>query len=99
MLTNRSLDAAEAASMGLVTRVVADDELAAQTEQLAKDFANCARLSTAYVKKLLFASTDNDLETQMELEGQRVSRCATSPDGREGIRTFVEKRKPEFEQG
>lgn len=99
MFTNRTLDAAEAAAMGLVTRVVADDELAAQTEQLAKDLANSARLSNTYVKKLLLASAHNDLETQMELESQLVSRCAASADGREGIQAFVEKRKAEFEQG
>jgi 2-(1,2-epoxy-1,2-dihydrophenyl)acetyl-CoA isomerase len=85
MLTNRTLSAQEACTLGMVTRVVTDDDLAAQAEQ------------TAYVKKLLLASPGNDLETQMELEGQLVSRCAASPDGREGIQAFVDKRKPKFE--
>jgi len=97
MLTNRTLSAQEACAMGMVTRVVADDDLAAQAEQVASDLANSARLSTAYVKKLLLASPGNDLEAQMELEGQLVSRSAASPDGREGIQAFVDKRKPEFE--
>lgn len=97
MLTNRTLGAQEACELGVVTRVVADDDLAAQAEQVASDLANSARLSTAYVKKLLLASPGNDLEAQMELEGQLVSRCAASPDGREGIRAFVDKRQPEFE--
>jgi 2-(1,2-epoxy-1,2-dihydrophenyl)acetyl-CoA isomerase len=96
MLTNRTLSAAEAGELGLVTRVVADDELRQQANQVATDLADSARLSTAYVKKLLLASAGNDLETQMELEGQLVSQCAASPDGREGIQAFVEKRKPEF---
>jgi 2-(1,2-epoxy-1,2-dihydrophenyl)acetyl-CoA isomerase len=97
MLTNRTLSAQEACALGIVTRVVADDDLAAQAEQVASDLANSARLSTAYVKKLLLASPDNNLEAQMELEGQLVSRCAASPDGREGIQAFVDKRQPEFE--
>jgi 2-(1,2-epoxy-1,2-dihydrophenyl)acetyl-CoA isomerase len=97
MLTNRTLSAQEACTLGMVTRVVTDDDLAAQAEQVASDLANSARLSTAYVKKLLLASPGNDLETQMELEGQLVSRCAASPDGREGIQAFVDKRKPKFE--
>ena len=97
MLTNRTLGAQEACALGMVTRVVADDDLAAQAEQVASDLANSARLSTAYVKKLLLASPGNDLEAQMELEGQLVSRCAASPDGREGIQAFVDKRQPEFE--
>ncbi len=97
MLTNQTLGAQEACALGMVTRVVADDDLAAQAEQVASDLANSARLSTAYVKKLLLASPGNDLEAQMELEGQLVSCCAASPDGREGIKAFVDKRQPEFE--
>ena len=97
MLTNRTLDSQEACALGMVTRVVADDDLAVQAEQVASDLANSARLSTAYVKKLLLASPGNDLEAQMELEGQLVSRCAASPDGHEGIQAFVDKRQPEFE--
>ena len=96
MLTNHTLSAGEALELGLVTRVVADDALMEQADQLAAELAASARLSTAYVKKLLLASGNNDLETQMELEGQLVSSCAASPDGREGIQAFVEKRKPEF---
>ena len=96
MLTNRTLNAAEACDLGLVTRVVADDELESQAQRVAADIAASARLSSAYVKKLLLASSANDLETQMELEGQLVSQCAASPDGREGIQAFVDKRKPEF---
>ncbi|MDH3760691.1 MAG: enoyl-CoA hydratase-related protein [Gammaproteobacteria bacterium] len=97
MLTNRTLSAAEARELGLVTRVVNDDDLRAEAEQIAAELAASARLSTAYVKKLLLASSGNDLETQMELEGQLVSQCAASPDGREGILAFVEKRKPDFQ--
>ena len=96
MLTNRTLSATEARELGLVTRVVADDDLQAEVDKVAGELAQGARLSTAYVKKLLLASAGNDLETQMELEGQLVAQCAASPDGREGIQAFVEKRKPDF---
>ena len=96
MLTNRTLNAVEACDLGLVTRVVADDELEQQVLQVASDLAAGARLSTLYVKKLLLASSGNDLDAQMELEGQLVSRCAASPDGREGIQAFIAKRIPEF---
>ncbi|MFZ9038847.1 MAG: enoyl-CoA hydratase/isomerase family protein [Gammaproteobacteria bacterium] len=96
MLTNRTLNATEACELGLVTRVVADDDLQAEADKVARELAQGARLSTAYVKKLLLASAGNDLETQMELEGQLVAQCAASPDGREGIQAFVEKRKPDF---
>lgn len=97
MLTNPTLSADEARGIGMVTYVVADDELWAEADRLAGDLAAGARLSTAYVKKLLLASSANDLETQMELEGQLIESCVSSRDGREGIQAFVEKRKPEFE--
>jgi 2-(1,2-epoxy-1,2-dihydrophenyl)acetyl-CoA isomerase len=97
MLTNRTLDAREACELGLVTRVVADAELEAESERLAAELAGAARLSTAYVKKLLLASAGNDLETQMALEGQLLAQCAASKDGHEGLTAFVEKRKPEFQ--
>ena len=96
MLLNPVLTAAEACDLGLVTRVVADSELGAESERLAAEMASGARLSTAAVRKLLMASAGNHLEEQMELEGQLISRCAASPDGREGLDAFVAKRKPEF---
>jgi len=96
MLTNRTLDAGEALEFGIVTRVVADDELQAECERLAAELAAGAALSNAYVKKLLLAGTANDLHTQLDLEAQLISQCAASPDGREGIQAFVDKRKPSF---
>jgi enoyl-CoA hydratase/carnithine racemase len=41
-------------------------------------------------------SFDHDLETQLELERQGISECAAHPDGQEGLKAFVEKRKPSF---
>ena len=96
MLSNRSLSAAEACEMGMVTRVVADAELLQEADRLAEEFATGARLSNAYVKKLLLASAGNDLDAQMRLEGQLLSHCAASPDGREGIQAFFDKRKADF---
>ena len=81
---------------GIVTRVVPDQELRAECERLAAEFADGAGLSNAYVKKLLLAGAGNDLETQLDLEAQLISQCAASPDGREGIQAFVDKRKPKF---
>jgi 2-(1,2-epoxy-1,2-dihydrophenyl)acetyl-CoA isomerase len=97
MLCNPTLDAREACEIGLVTRVVADQDLVTETDRIAGELANGARLSGAYARKLLQASPDNNLETQMALEGQLLAQCAASPDGREGIQAFVDKRKPDFE--
>jgi 2-(1,2-epoxy-1,2-dihydrophenyl)acetyl-CoA isomerase len=97
MLSNRTLGAAEAAEIGMITRVVADDDLQAEAGRQAEQLARGPRLSHGYVRKLLLASAGNDLEAQMTLEGQLLSRCAASPDGREGIQAFFDKRRPGFE--
>jgi 2-(1,2-epoxy-1,2-dihydrophenyl)acetyl-CoA isomerase len=52
--------------------------------------------SFAWSKKLMLASFNNTLETQLELEREGISACAAHPNGQEGIRAFVEKRKPIF---
>ncbi|MFT5220746.1 MAG: 2-(1,2-epoxy-1,2-dihydrophenyl)acetyl-CoA isomerase [Planctomycetota bacterium] len=96
MLTNNTLSAAQAFDLGLVTQVVADDQLPLECQQLAEQLAKGSLNSIAAVKKLLLCSFNNSLETQMELEGRSVAQCAASPDGREGISAFIEKRTPTF---
>lgn len=96
MLTNRSLPAQEASQWGLVTEVVADDELANRTNQLADQMAATARGSNGGVKALLLATFSSGLEEQMELEGRLIAALADSADGREGIDAFLAKRKAEF---
>ena len=58
--------------------------------------AKSALHSFAWSKRLLTESLNHTLETQLELERQGISDCARHPNGREGIRAFIEKRKPVF---
>lgn len=97
MLTNRTLTAQEAYDWGLVTKVVPDSSLQETAMSLAKQFAAGPRLAQSVVKKLLLCTLRNALEEQMEIEGREIARVTMSPDGAEGIRAFVEKRKPKFE--
>ncbi|MCV7151198.1 enoyl-CoA hydratase/isomerase family protein [Mycolicibacterium pyrenivorans] len=96
MLTNRRLTAAEALEWGLVNYVVDDADLGAFTDKLATDLAAGAAGSHAAVKKLLLATFDNGIETQMELEGRLIAANADGRDGREGIDAFLAKRAPDF---
>ncbi|GAB3222995.1 enoyl-CoA hydratase/isomerase family protein [Mycolicibacterium hippocampi] len=96
MLTNRRLSADEAMQWGLVNYVVDDAEVIGFTDKLVTDLAAGATQSHAAVKKLLLATFDNGIETQMELEGRLLAANADGPDGREGIDAFLTKRKPEF---
>jgi 2-(1,2-epoxy-1,2-dihydrophenyl)acetyl-CoA isomerase len=96
MLTNRQLSAQEAAVWGLVNQVVTPAELLTTATRLARKLACGSLESHAYVKKLLLASFDNGLETQMALEARAIAACAASPDGQEGVRAFLGKRAPRF---
>ena len=97
MITNRRLSAAEALEWGLVTQVVADDELAEAAMGLARQLASGPTQAYGSVKRLLNESFTSTLETQMELEARVFVENAERHDGREGIQAFVEKRKPNFE--
>jgi len=96
MLTNRRLSAAEAFDWGIITKVVPDDELIAESEKLARSLASGPSRACGATKKLLLASAVSDLETQLEAESDTIVAMTDSRDAREGIRAFLEKRKPNF---
>ncbi len=95
-LTNRMLGAAEAMELGIVDRVVPDDDLMAEAEKQARAFAEGPTGAYGAVKRLMMESFQNGLETQMELESRSIAARASSADGREGVGAFAEKRKPVF---
>ncbi len=96
MLTNRRLSAAEALDWGLITRLVDDEQLADEALKVAQQFAQGPTNAFSTVKKLLLTSSENSLETQMELEARGIAAMTTTEDGREGITAFTEKRVPTY---
>ena len=96
MLTNRVLTAADAADWGIVTRVVDDDALRDEALALATTLAAGSLGAHGGVKRLLAETFGNPLETQLELEARTIAERAASPDGREGVTAFVERRPPRF---
>lgn len=96
MMTNRKLTALEALDWGLVNQVVPDEELKNSVTSLAATLAQGPTNAYATIKKLLVSSYTNSLETQMEIESRSISECAASKNGKEGISSFLEKRKPNF---
>ncbi len=96
MLTNRRLTAAEALDWGLVNQVVPGDQLLPTATKLAATLAAGPTRSFGAVKALLTETFEHGLESQMELEARAIAAASTSPDGQEGIRAFLEKRKPQF---
>jgi len=95
-LTNRKVKAEEAASLGLVTRLVEAGTLAAETRALADTLARSATAALGATRKMLVESFSNTLESQLALESRVISRQSRNFEGREGVTAFVEKRPPRF---
>ncbi len=95
-LTNRTLTAKEALDWGLVNRVVPATELIAEAKKLAFQLAQGPTRAHGGIKKLLNLAPTESLESQMERETRFIAASGSSEDGLEGVRAFVEKRKPKF---
>lgn len=96
MLTNRTLFAAEAQDWGLVTRVVPDARLHEESTALARQLAQGPTRAYGVVKGLLAETFSTAYEAQLEHEARGIAGMSGTPDGREGIRAFVEKRSARF---
>lgn len=95
MLPDR-FDAETARSLGLVNWVVPSDQLAAETAKLARRLADGPTAAFGEAKRLVNQSFSTPMEKQMEEELLAFARGARGHDLPEGVRAFVEKRKPVF---
>jgi 2-(1,2-epoxy-1,2-dihydrophenyl)acetyl-CoA isomerase len=88
------VDAEEACRIGLVNRVVPDEELEAETTALANKLAAMPTRALGSTKQALYASFESDLETALEREAVGQTLCGRTADHEEGVAAFFEKRKP-----
>jgi 2-(1,2-epoxy-1,2-dihydrophenyl)acetyl-CoA isomerase len=95
LLSDR-FDAARALDLGIVNKVVPEAQLAAETKALAARLASGATGALAAAKRLIDASFESDLASQLEAERAGFVACTTTSDFAEGVTAFVQKRKPEF---
>lgn len=96
MSFDQPIPSAQALEWGLVTKVVPDGSVLSEARAMLSHLGKTALHSFAWSKRLMIESFNNPLETQLELERQGISDCAAHPNGQEGIKAFVEKRKPAF---
>jgi 2-(1,2-epoxy-1,2-dihydrophenyl)acetyl-CoA isomerase len=90
--TNRTLTAREALDWGLVTRVVPDAEFRSALSALARELAQGPTLAFGGAKLLFHQSTQESLETQMELEAQAIARSGHTEDFKAGVTAFAQKK-------
>ncbi len=98
-LLNRVLSAEEAREWGLVNRVLPAAELMPAALETAERLAAGPTRAFGIAKRLLVDGFAQSLDTQMEFESRGIADSLSSPDGREGVQAFLEKRKPAFGGG
>ncbi len=89
-------NAEEALAIGLVNRVMAQEELAAEAEAMAKTMAAKGPIALRYAKEAVSKGLDLTLEQGLRLESDLYLLLHTTKDRTEGIRAFLEKRSPQF---
>jgi 2-(1,2-epoxy-1,2-dihydrophenyl)acetyl-CoA isomerase len=96
MFTGRRVTADEALEMGAVLEVVPADQLIDRAMELAAEVAAGPPLSSAAHKRLVYMLEDDDLTRVQDLTSMIVGKLFLTEDGAEGVRSFVERREPEF---
>jgi len=96
LLTGRLFDAAEAQRIGLVTEIVAADQLLARAHAIAAQLMENSPASLRYTKRLLSASARTELDAQIDAAVKENAAIRSTADFREGISSFLEKRKPQW---
>jgi methylglutaconyl-CoA hydratase len=96
LLTGRIIDAEEAYSVGIVNEVVEPEQLLPRARELASQLMESSPASLHATKRLLSAFAGNTLDEQIRLAVEENARIRTTEDFREGVSSFLEKRKPRW---
>ena len=94
LLTGRIFDAAEALKMSLINEIVPSENLLHRARELAAQLAENSPLSLFHTKRLLTDHARAELDTQIEVAVRENAGIRESADFREGITSFLERRKP-----
>jgi len=96
LLTGKNLSAEEALKIGLVNMVVDDEILLEVVEKMANQIAEKSAVQTSFIKELVNKGMDVDLNSANALEISYFSSSFSTHDQKEGMKSFLDKRKPEF---
>ena len=95
-MTGESIGAEEAERIGLVNSTVDDKRLPSAVEELVAKLVAVGPIAVARVKECFARSRDVDVDTAVMFENEAATRCFVSADQQEGLRAFLEKRKPRW---
>ena len=96
VFTGETVTAEEAYRLGFVAKVVPPERARDEAESLARTIASRAPLGVQWVKQVIDRGADGTLESALKLEGDSAGRTFSTSDRTEGMRAFLERRKPEF---
>jgi methylglutaconyl-CoA hydratase len=94
LLTGRLFDAAEAHRYGLVNEIVTPEKLINRAREIAAQLMENSPSSVRATKRLINSFISNQLDEQIAMAIEDNARIRTTADFREGISSFLEKRKP-----
>ena len=95
--TGDPVGADEALALGMINKVVSNEQLMADTFEFARRMAKAPTRSIGMIKHLLNQSLDTDLKTQLDLEAAFQGLATSTADMVEGVTSFFEKRDPNFQ--
>ncbi|MFD2420149.1 enoyl-CoA hydratase-related protein [Amycolatopsis pigmentata] len=96
LLSGRLIDAAEALSAGLVSRVLPAGEVLAEAQTYAREMVAHTSPSAVAATKALLAAGPADPRTASDAESRTIAELAAAPDGLEGVAAFLDRRPPRF---
>lgn len=96
VLTGEALSAEEAHRLGLVSKVVPAADLMAEVQALCGKLLSKGGVALRMAKEAIELGSETDLTAGMEIEAKSWSVCFTTQDRLEGVKAFLEKRKPNF---
>jgi len=96
LMLSDKIDAAEALRIGLVSKVVADEDLLAETMAFARRLAEGPPIAIRYIKSNLVAAESFNMDAYLEQEARNMVRCFQTEDSKEAVQAFKEKRAPVF---
>ena len=96
IMRGKRISGEQAFTWGIAAEIVNNDQLENMTEILVNELCSVSPLAQRAVKTVLNASQDAPLHVAIELEGETYGRLRSSNDFKEGVQSFVEKRKPNY---